>query len=200
MEQQVNLFHPIFRTPKTVFSLRAILLVLGVLVAGLGLLYLATQWKHQILQNESVQLEARRAQATQRLQSLSDDLGPRQNDPALAERLAELQATRQQKMESLQVLAQGNLDDSTGFASFLDGLAQRRIRGLWLSDIRIDDGGRSLTLAGRTHHQALVPSYVELLAQEPVYAGKQFAELRLDRLGDSDNFNFVLSTERGAQR
>lgn len=200
MEQQVNLFHPIFRTPKTVFSLLAILQVLGVLLLGLGVLYMATQWKHQVLQNERSQLEARRAQATQRLQSLSDNLGPRQSDPQLAERVLELQALRQQKLESLQVLSQGNLDDSTGFASYLDGLAQRRIRGLWLNDILIDQGGRSLTLAGRTHHQALVPSYLELLAKEQVYAGKQFAELRLDRVADSDDFNFVLSTERGTRR
>lgn len=199
MEQQVNLFHPIFRTPKTVFSLRAILLVLGVLLAGLGLVTMATQWKHGVLQNERQQLEARRAQATQRLQSLNDNLGPRQSDPLLAEQLADLQAVRQQKLESLQVLSQGNVDESSGFSSYLDALAQRRIKGLWLNNILIDDGGLSLTLAGRTHHQALVPAYLELLAQEQVYAGKQFAELRLDRVADSEDFNFVLSTERGAR-
>ena len=199
MEQQVNLFHPIFRTPKTVFSLRAILLVLGVLMGGLGLVTLATQWQQGVLQSERQQLEARRTQATQRLQSLSDNLGPRQSDPQLAEQLAEQQALRQQKLESLQVLSQGNVDESSGFSSYLDGLSQRRIKGLWLNDILIDNGGLSLTLAGRTHHQALVPSYLELLAQEQVYAGKQFAELRLDRVADSDDFNFVLSTERGAR-
>lgn len=199
MEQQVNLFQPIFRTPRTVFSLRAILLVLGVLLIGLMLLTLATDWQHGVLERERVQLESRRAQATQRLQSLSSNLGPREQDPGLAAQVERLQAIRQQKLESLQVLSQGGLDDAVGFASYLDGLAQRRVRGLWLDDIVIDNGGRDLTLAGQTFHEALVPAYVLLLADEPVYEGKQFAELRLDKRGTAEgNFRFVLSTRRGA--
>lgn len=68
-----------------------------------------------------------------------------------------------------------------GFLVLLSGLSEYHRPGLWLTRIRLQDGGRDLLLEGQTVEQELLPRYLEGLGNSPAFAGRSFARFDLSR-------------------
>lgn len=201
MMQQVNLYQPILRQQKKVFSAVTIAKTLGVVALLMLALYGFSYWQLQQLENEHRELQARQGELAKRVASLS---GSVQAQPASRElrwraEAAEREADLKQQLAGL--LTDRPVAEGDGFSAAFSGLARQRVAGLWLTGIEIHNAGngngRRVTLQGFTARAELVPRLVQLLGEEAAFAGLQFRRMHVFQPEDSqrDVLAFELTTE-----
>lgn len=124
-------------------------------------------------------------------------------EPQLDQRLpAELAAREadnrqlQRLIAYLQVLSE---QQNAGFVAPLQALAEHHPQGgLWLNGIHLAEGGSQLRLQGRSQDQQLLPQYLDALGRSPVFKGRQFARLDVQR-DDERLLQFDLSSRPADQ-
>jgi Tfp pilus assembly protein PilN len=181
--QQINLYQPIFRRQRQIFSAMTMLQAGGIVAAALLGIYFFGLWQVLGLEAEAVQLEGReKAYAAQfaRLDT-SSSLARRREVERELEHLND-QLVSQQRL--IEVLRDRPLGSTDGFSSYLEALARQHRSGLWLTELRINGASRALELVGRTIEPNLVAEYLQDLGQEPALAGQLFDEFEVER-GDS---------------
>lgn len=203
MRQQINLHQPIFRKQRALFSSGIVLRVCGIWVIALAIVYMLSLWREGVLSTEKTTLLQERDTASNRLQALF----LRQTDPELSASLeAELQqimAQRQEKEGVIRVLARGDLGITTGFSPQIRALAERRLEGVWLTQVLLDEGGKYVSLKGRAIGEEMLPQYIERLAGrigESRFPGGRFGEVSLKRETDEAGIRFELRTQAGEGR
>lgn len=198
MNQNINLYQPIFRRQRKIFSADTMLVMMAVLLAGLVLITLFGHWRQAQLDDRVAQLESQEEQALERLTSLEETLPPRRESPALQRAVAEAEREVELKRRALEVLDQGMLGQQTGFSTHLLALSRQRVEPVWLTGIHIDKGGAKLDLHGRTQRASQVPVYLQRLSDETVFAGTDFRRMRIQRTeleNGGEVLEFHLSTE-----
>jgi Tfp pilus assembly protein PilN len=191
--QQVNLYQPIFRRQRQVFSALAMLQSTGVVALALLLIYAYGLWQVISLEGEAVQLEGReKAYATQ-LASL-DPTSSQQRRADIERQVAELNARLVEQQKLVEVLRAQPLGGTAGFSAHLAALARRHIDGLWLTKVRIQGAGHALDLVGKTLRPDLVPDYLVNLGKEDALAGQKFGELKIERSEDGTEISFSVSS------
>jgi Tfp pilus assembly protein PilN len=184
MQQQINLYQPIFRRERKRFSARALLqitlLSLGLMVGIAGYF----------------QLQLARLQASERslsgqyqhLKASLDALRQHDGDPALMAldaRIAALEtslAAKQSLLDNMTVLAGAGRD---GFSPYLDALARLHLNGLWLTGVQIRDGGRVVQLRGVAMNAGLIPRYLQRLPDDPRLQDLDFRQVLISRRTDA---------------
>lgn len=183
MNQQVNLLSPIFRKQQTLLSGRLALVVVGLGIAVLGVVHGLTVWQVGSLAREQAQLEVRRDTATEQLNQLAEQMKGGGKSQHLVEERDRLRTELEHKKQSLAALSRSELGNTTGFSPQFIGLARQRLSGLWLTGIKLAGGGRQLELRGITLDEALLPLYLNLLGNEPVFRGTRFGHTQMQRVG-----------------
>jgi hypothetical protein len=67
------------------------------------------------------------------------------------------------------------------------GFARQTVDGLWLTGFSIDETNKTMTVRGRSLEAEVLPSYMQKLGHEPVFAGKLFGGLRIKQAESSVN-------------
>lgn len=195
MNQQVNLYQPIFRRQKRVFSALALVQVTLVVVLAFAAVYAYGAWRVHVLAADLVEQEARRDAALARLAELDKRLPPLQGSRLLEAEVARLESALEAKRRVAAALDSGAGPGARGFSAHLEGLARQHIQGIWLTGVEIGEAGALLGLKGGALQAELVPEYVQRLAREPVFQGLRFRILRLGRPeADSEGVTFELRT------
>ena len=179
--QHLNLLDESMRPRRERFQsadgLKALLVLAAVLVlADVGL-------------NVAASREARAAhEAQQALISLQASPAGTGGSPApdnVAE-LASLQsryASRQQVQGAIQSGAAGSLQ---GYSPYLVALARQSHnlggRPLWITELAVAPDGNGLDLLGRMTDPRVLPDYLNLLNDEPLFRGRAFAQVSLKAL------------------
>ena len=193
MQQQINLFQPVFRREEKVFSARALV---QVLVIALLLLVGAAA----VLQVQLAKLSSTRGFLESQQRSLETQLTllEAQADPAAL-------AAFDSRIETLQTrLSDGELElaqmrdllieRKTGFAPLLEALARHPQRGLWLTDIQLQNG--ALELKGRTYDAALVPRYLDSLSADATLKRWSLSTVLVERHAEiTDQLLFTLRAD-----
>ena len=194
MKQQINLFQPIFRQPKPLFSAVALAQVWAlVLLAILGLQAFA-QWRVVGLETQQANLERERSTAERRLTELMERMPKRKPDPGLVTRTAALEEELAQTRRVAEALSGGSSGNTSGLSDYLVALARQHVPGTWLTHVEVAQGGSAVGLGGRTQAPELVPEYLLKLRQEPAFKGKQFSRLEVARVDDEGAYGFSLGT------
>jgi competence protein ComGC len=195
MKQQVNLYQPIFRKQKKVFSAVAMLQVCLIVLA---LFILTAGYSYRQLQR--LQRQETAAQASlENLQGQIAELKARSSDDA-AKKLLESEIGRitrevEQKQRVAAMLEQGAFTNTLGFVRHFEALARQHVAGTWLTEINISNGGSSLSLDGITFSAELVPVYLQRLLQEEVFTGISFNVLGMERsAAKPEELNFQVGT------
>lgn len=191
MNQQINLYQPLFRRQKKVFAFRTLVQIAVIAVLGMLLIYAYGHWQTRLLDRQLVQLQTQEQTAVARLTELSRQ-SP--NSAALQTELARLRDSLAAKQQILARLANENVGNTQGFSAQLAGFARQTLDGLWLTDITLTAGGRELRLIGNTHTPELMPRYLQKLASEESLTGLRFREVRLSRPEESRYILFELAT------
>lgn len=196
--QQVNLYQPILRKQKKIFSAVTMLEICAIFVVGLLAIYAYGLWQGQALRQEAQRLQSQRRASARRLESLSRQASRGVPSTILQHRRQHLEAVLARRQQALGLLRGRSVGNTRGFAGSFRGLARQRIKGLWLTGVSIDDGGDQITLVGRTYSDRLVPRYLQLLGKEPSFRGTDFRKVMLKR--DKKHarlIDFRLSTSSG---
>lgn len=191
MQQQVNLYQPVFRREQHLLSGRTLVQILGLAVLVLGLAAVAVRFQATRAAHTAAMLaQAHERQAAglarlvdpdarARLAELDREIERLERQLAEGERL-------QAAIDALVVPGQG------GFSPRLEALARHRLPGLWLTGIRMQAGGGT-RLSGVALDPQLVPRYLELLNQDPRLATSPLSQVRMNRAGEDPRaLRFVL--------
>lgn len=96
-----------------------------------------------------------------------------------AAELARLRAVESAQERVRAALDSGLVGDTLGYSRYLLALS-RQMRGkLWLTDFSVAPDGRSLELGGRMTDPRELPDYLSRLNAEPLFKGREFAQLSL---------------------
>lgn len=199
MKQEINLYQPILRQRKKVFSARALLQASAVVVAGLLSLYGYSLWQVQSLQGELVGLQGQRDVAARRLAQLSAELLPTKHKSRLLEdEVARLSRELDVRHKVQALLTSGAYGNQGGFSEYLAGLARQRVDGLWLTGVAISEGRKDVEISGSALSPELLPMFVQRLAEERAFEGTRFETVRMVRPeADVSRVDFELRTSTG---
>lgn len=197
MNQQINLYQPLFRKQQKVFSALTMAQIVAIVALGLALIDAYGVWQGRQLDAQLAALHAQQQHDSQTLERLETTLAGRQPSAALTAAVDAAERERAAKRNLLDALAAPHKTNTTGFAPALAALAHTPVAGLWFTEIGLDDGGSDLKLVGATTRSTRVPELVRKLAHAPAFAGVEFKRLEIRRAGDAhgpDHLNFLLST------
>jgi Tfp pilus assembly protein PilN len=191
MRQQVNLLAPMYRKQRALFSSRVSIGICLLVAVALGLIYLGTAWRGSALAGEHARLVAQRDTSARRVNELALQMQGKA-DPVLEARVAELTAERDRKAQALSALSNREVATTAGFSPQFIGLARQSFDGLWLTHIELS--GSHVSLQGVTLAEGLIPRFLRRLGSEEVFAGTEFQQARLERVGDGAGLRFELRT------
>ena len=179
MPRHINLLDPSkkIRSPYTTVLQMAVpvalvLLVMGSWAATVRFQLGATKQKLQ-------QVEAQKQPINEQLTQLQAGLGIEQVNANLRERLERAQAQLKARTDIQTALLRGDLGSTQGFSEFMRAFARQTVPGLWLTGLKLDNGGRDITLVGRTLSADAVATLVRQLRAEPALRGRAIATLRV---------------------
>ncbi|MGY6588115.1 MAG: PilN domain-containing protein [Wenzhouxiangella sp.] len=200
MNQQINLYQPIFRKPKIIFSAQTILAV------GAGFILLLLAWTALVSQRVGAlenQLESQRA-AEQQVLAQIEQLRRDQPEPAdlstLEEAIDDLNRRRLELRQSLAALEETRPVAQSRLHERYDALARQRPDGLWLTELRLDERTSDIAIQGRALAARLVPLYLQNLSAEPVIQGATFSQIRLEEANKGNpGVRFSINTRPGEE-
>ena len=178
--QQINLYQPIFRKQRQVFSAATMAQAAALVAVALLGLYAFGRFKIAGLEAEVVQLEAREKALTAQLGRIDPNVGASRRAEAEQE-IKKLNATLLEQQRLIDVLRDQPLGTTDGFSSYLAALGRQHTAELWLTDITINGATRAIELGGRSVRADLVPAYLQNLGSETALAGQRFDRLDIKR-------------------
>lgn len=179
MSQQINLFNPIFLQQKKIFAARTMALALGLLTIGALAIAATALYSVNQLRREAATVTLQAANKQARLARATSDFAPRQASPALIREAGDAEAQLAALRHVSEILQNGDLGNTRGYANVFRALARQHQDGLWLTGVNIGGGGADMSLQGRALTATLVPAYIERLTREPVLQGKSFGNLQI---------------------
>ena len=194
MMQQINLYQPVFRRERKVFSAVAMAQVLALVFVALLGIYAWQRVATHTLQRQLETSQQRQNAAQKQLSTLVLKLSSRKVSPALvlAQSLARQKlAGRHAVLQALSSQAQGNI---AGFGPVLDALSRSTHAGIWLTQVNLENGGTRFALAGRITTGEMLPRYLDLLRRQPAVSEYRFATLKIMRNKQSERLHFLLAT------
>jgi len=193
VRQEINLYQPIFRRQRKVFTAKAMLQVAAAVVAGLMLVYGYGLWRVQALDSELAGLQNQQAAASRRLAELSKQLPGQERSKRLESEVARLSRELEVRQKVEQLLTTGAYGNRRGFSEYLAGLARQHVDGLWLTGVDISEGEQDFGITGGALRPELVAVYVQRFSHEPAFQGRRFQTLRMERPeSDPGRVDFVL--------
>lgn len=179
MNQQVNLYQPMFRPQRVALPAVAMAQILALAVVALGLLYAYAWWQLGPTRDRVDALQARLPAAEQRLANLRREYPTPVESPALRRDLQAAQQRLAQTREIATKLRSGAYGTVAGLSPYLEGFARQHVEGMWLTRVRVRTGGRNIGLDGKALVPELVPTYIDRLSGERAFEGTAFSALEL---------------------
>jgi hypothetical protein len=195
MYQQINLYQPIFRKQRQVFSAATMAQALGVITAALLAIYFYASVKVSALEAEVVQLESRETALMTQLARMDPALGANRR-AELEAQLTRLNATLEGQQRLIDELRKQPLGDAAGFSAYLAALGRQRTAELWLTAFAINGGTGAIELEGRTLRPELVPEYMQRLGREAALSAQVFDSFELERDTETGEATFRATSRK----
>ncbi|HIF50256.1 MAG TPA: hypothetical protein EYQ42_01760 [Thiotrichaceae bacterium] len=196
MNQQINLYQPMFRKQHVVFSAMTMLQVGIFFLIIFSSLYFYQSKNLKSYRNQLVTIDKELVQLSSQLMAL-DGSKKKSKSKLIENEIAKLTKELEQRERIFNVLSSTSFGSSSGFSSYLEAFAKGHVEGTWLTNVNIGQGGVSLGLKGKTLSSELVPVYIQKLAKEESLQGSSFNVMEIARHetdeGNSE-INFLLST------
>lgn len=181
MSQQINLYSPLFRKQKKVFSGVAMAQATALVVIGVLAFYAYVSLQTSLLEIRVVDSGQRVRAEIERLKVYSATESPEVRAKALAEQKKKLEAALAERSRTAQALAESGLGRSEGYSAALRALARLSMQGVWLTRVQFAGKDGEVAIAGLATHPELVASYLERLRREEALRGQAFSRLEIRR-------------------
>jgi Tfp pilus assembly protein PilN len=116
------------------------------------------------------------------MKALTQVVAQRKVSPELAAEVDNAKATIAARKEVIEVLDSGALGRTSGFSAFMTGFARLAQPDLWLTGFSIASGGDEIEIRGRMLDASRLPDYVQRLNSVPIFQGRRFAALEMQRV------------------
>jgi len=189
VQQQINLYQPMFRKQKKVFSSSTMLAVFVLAIVVFGGVFGFARWNVYSLEQQSENMKVSHAAEIARLEALSKKYPVKKKSLRLEDELKKLQKERKAKQYLVSTLSNRTIGNSDGFSDYFVGVARHRSKGMWLNRLELAQGGKVIGIHGSTLKPELVPQFLQSLAAEDSFRGSQFRVFSMQR--DSENQNKV---------
>lgn len=198
MSQQINLYSPIFRRQRKIFSALAMTQGVGfiVLVVAVFSYYVALQTS--LLEIRAAESAAQLKADLERLKLQGAGRSPAERARLIAERRKVLEASLAARTQALSALDSGAVGRAEGYSAVLRALARLSMDGVWLTRIQFAAGGGELSLAGRAIRPEIIAAYLERLRTDETLRRQEFATLEITRPAAEKaepHVEFILSGE-----
>jgi hypothetical protein len=181
MHQQINLYQPIFRHERKLFSAATVSVALMLVLAGLLAFWGFGTWNVAKLEREVATVREQQ-QSQERLASASGTLrAARANPVEVQARIKRLSAELAERTRAMGLLRGGAAGETTGFAARMAALARQHVDGLWLDHLAMHGGPGTMSIGGGTLSPDSVPRYLSALASEPTLMGTRFDEFVIEQ-------------------
>jgi Tfp pilus assembly protein PilN len=198
MNQQINLYQPIFRKQKEFLSAIAM-----AQLSVVALLFFAGLYGYSLHQMQ--QMQSQLATVKNNVTKMKVSVAEFQSRQVLIvpSKLLQAEINRAsdelaQRKRIVNVLSKGSFANTTGFSGHFEALARQHLNGSWLTGISIETGGESISLKGITYAPELVPRYLQRLLEEAVFAEASFSLMELNRSAENtEEILFTVGTDIG---
>lgn len=197
MNQQINLYQPMFRKQKIVFSAMTMLQVGIFFLLVFSSLYAYQKMQLKPYQKQLANIDTELAQLGKQVAAMEASQKSQSKSKLLENEIVKLSNELEQRERISKVLSNKSFGNSSGFSSYLEAFARGHVQGTWLTNVNIRQGGSYLGLKGKTLSSELVPVYLQKLAEEKSLQGSSFnvMELSLIELEEGGSeISFLLST------
>ncbi len=194
MKQQINLYQSQLAEKKAPLMAGQIGLLLA---AGVALLAAAGIWQQWQVSRLEARLQAEQERQAGILRQLSElqTQPPRQKSRLLEQEVARLTAQRDARVPVLEHFSLRTAGyNESGFSSYLAGLARQSADGLWLRGVHLARGGTQVRLTGSAFRPEEIPRYLQRLAGEEAFAGREFSRLQVSRAEAGSLVDFILES------
>jgi hypothetical protein len=181
MSQQINLYSPLFRKQKKVFSGVAMAQATALVVIGVLAFYAYVSLQTSLLEIRVVDSGQRVRAEIERLKVYSTTESPEVRAKALAGQKKKLEAALAERTRTVQALAESGLGRSDGYSASLRALARLSMQGVWLTRVQFAEKEGEVALVGLATHPELVAAYLERLRKEEALRGQAFSRLEIRR-------------------
>jgi hypothetical protein len=200
MNQQINLYQPMFRKQEKVFSAVTMVQIIGLVTILLGAIYAYNIWSLRPFEQELVKINVEQQKLQGELKRFEVKAAANTKSQLLEDEIRLLSQELEQKRQVEQVLSTGSYGNRNGFSDYFAGLARQHVSGLWLTNVTLQNGGTQLVLKGKTNNAELIPIYIQKLAKEKAFAGLSFNVLEMSRSEtDADIIVFNIATRLGGK-
>lgn len=196
--QQVNLYQSELKDIKLKYSafnvLQLSFILFVILLAAYGFKYF------QLQQHQATLALANETQEKLNAEKAKVGSSKENKDSALEKEIVAKNKELDKKRKVLKVLSQDEFGNADGFAAHIAGLARQRIEGLWLTKLRLSNGGTSISMQGSTTKSVFLPQYLQRLSAEKAFSGATFEHFEISKDEKKKNwFNFNLNTNQSSK-
>ena len=193
--QQVNFYQDEFKKIDVPFSAVVLVIVVGyTLVISLlitAALAVFSSWESSGLEENQSQLVT----LVGELEATRKAYPAPQIDQRLVSQIKILEERSSKNQRVLKYLATRKVDiDQQSFSAMLSGLTKIQQLDLWLTRVRLFNGGNEIELTGRTLSAAALPDYLKKLATLSVFSEMEFEVFDMKRT--ESGLQFVVSSKR----
>lgn len=193
--QQVNLYLESFKRTEPLYSAKTMLFIAiysAVFAVLVAVVLFVMAWMNG---NESKTLSRSLIDWQNNFEQAQKDYPRSVVDSNLIRQIEMLDHEKSSNDKILAYLQTHNLNiEQQSFSVYLLALTWIKEPGLWLTEVRITDGGKSLTLIGRTSSAELLPNYLDKIAQIDLFTEMNFKVFDMKR--DKQGLKFVVSSKR----
>ena len=186
MLQQVNLYEPIFREDRKLFSATAIGIGLGVVAAGLMAITGFDGWRVRSLDRQLAAVHAQEAARKKLVAEANAIVDLAGSHETIENHLKAMAIDLGRRQQALRYLRGGDasgagdgVPEHLGFVGRMTALARQQVDGLWLTGATFVSGSGSFQLTGGAVSADLVPIYLQRLASEPAIAGTKLQTIEI---------------------
>jgi hypothetical protein len=181
MSQQINLYSPLFRKQKKIFSGVAMAQAIALVVVGVLAFYAYVSLQTSLLEIRVVDSGQRVRAEIERLKVTGTTESPELRAKSFAEQKKKLEAALAERTRTAQALAESGLGRSDGYSGSLRALARLSMQGVWLTRVQFAGKESEVALVGLATHPELVAAYLERLRKEEALRGQAFSRLEIRR-------------------
>jgi len=195
INQQVNLFQPIFRKERKLLSFRVLLQTCAAVLLVLVMMYGWSMQQTQQMEADLAQLKKQQAQVSSRLIEVSARLASMKTDTAPQLALADLEQELVARQKVITALTRVKESYTQGVSNYLESFSRQAPKGVWLTGFTVQAGGEGLVIRGSSLESALVPAFLERLSSESALQGTKFGLLQIKREEvDDQHVDFTVYT------
>ncbi|HHI92865.1 MAG TPA: hypothetical protein ENK04_05010 [Gammaproteobacteria bacterium] len=195
INQQVNLFQPIFRKERKLLSFRVLIQTCAAVLVVLIMMYGWSVQQTQQMETDLAQLKKRQTQFSTQLAEVSVRLAGMKTDTAPQLALASLEQELAARQKVVVALTRVKDSYTRGVSNYLESFSRQAPKGVWLTGFTVQAGGEGLVIRGRSLQAALVPTFLQQLSSERALSGTEFGLLQIQRKEPDARFvDFVVYT------